>query len=320
MPQESLNQIFTFLCWHCRGGCATVQGSFISNLILQSDAFTWSHNEQAALLSLSRTSRHLRATAEPFLFHCIYVTRDHELCRVVRALAERPHLRSGVSEVAILHPRVAAPLRIILRQRPPVRVRLLITDEIDESLGRGDWEPLRAALASETRRAYCLEEDYTALVLLLLRLTPNLARAHFCLPHELCPGNFEVLQRWAALWTLKSVKRLSIAFNPAMESALESAAYIVRLAPKLEALHCHECYGAGDFFSETMGRVAPDFSKRCSISPSSASATCLGGKRTWPAFWMRLDRSSESSACGPGTRYFLRLTKFSTCGCRGRKL
>ncbi|KAK4237086.1 hypothetical protein C8A03DRAFT_34980 [Achaetomium macrosporum] len=204
----------------------------------------------------------LRAVAQPVLFLHVYYRDDWGLHRFVRTLMERPDLRRHVFEITVLdyHAVVAT------HHAPdPAKEDLpILTDTVKAALERDDWMPLWDALSSRTTRGHAksVDEQYAALVSLMLHLTPNLRRAHLCLPSTIWDEFDETLGRWNASAPLESLTRLSFDWDmPNILgdlNALDAAAPVIHMAPNLEALHCtNDTVVTGDF-AWYLGREGPD--------------------------------------------------------------
>jgi hypothetical protein len=207
LPHELLHEVCEYLCWHCRGETPVTDPT-------EPVTRPWTPDEQTALLSLSRTSRSLRAVAQPVLHHHLHTVRESDVFLFVRTLTERPDLRVSVIEVDIIH---------------------AVPGEVERRLLRTAWK--RRYKPGDLDRARSASQQHDVLVAKLLQLTPRLQRAYIRV-HEYYTALPDPAHTDAALPLLKTLTISSFQRN----LALDRAAPIIRLAGNnLEALHPHDC-------------------------------------------------------------------------------
>ncbi|KAK4152283.1 hypothetical protein C8A00DRAFT_35026 [Chaetomidium leptoderma] len=236
LPPELLTEVCSYLCWHCQGGVdwhTTVIREFKDNAYnfrTDSKPLLW-RQEKAALAGLNQTCRVLHAAAQPLLYHYLHTSAGFALYRFVRTLLKRPDLQKGVFAVEVggvvgvdrsdIHP---TPRRITEAVEFHLRGWDLVYNDLDPE---AEGKPI----------------EYSALVSVLLRLTPNLEHAHFHLPGLV---SFETHVQPAAS-PLPSLKSLAFS-NDGNGLLLDLAAPILWLAPNLEVLHCHDCTNVSEEF------------------------------------------------------------------------
>lgn len=199
--------------------------------------------DQLALLSLSRTCKALRPTVQPFIYHRLHILREMDLHFLVRTLSGRPDLGESVFEVDVTHHTWKSGDALMSGQAAEAQV---------QSLG----------VHSELRQT---SQD-GALVLLLLQLTPNLARARFWLP---CRTFFQTLT--PSNLSLKMLTRLD--FDGTHGYLLDTAAPVLRLAPNLQVLHIHGCAEVtSDFLA---GKIMNDLAPLCHLTELDLTASAL---------------------------------------------
>ncbi|KAK4042147.1 hypothetical protein C8A01DRAFT_14174 [Parachaetomium inaequale] len=221
LPPELLTEICSFLCCHC----LELQSTVFSPVTAQSDPdHGQAQPRRADLLSLARVCRVLRGVAELFLYHSFHTSRTSDLYFFVRTLLDRPDLRLRVLDVDVGPSLVHAGDPLLARGRPEDAAELVESAE------------------------------HAALISLLLQLVPNVESSHLHLPLFKA---FPDLGRLESTHSpMLSLKRL--AFTDLKRGfILDGTSPILRLAPNLEILRCHNCDDVSKVFLATLGRKMP---------------------------------------------------------------
>lgn len=244
LPQELLTEICWYLCRHCARtqpyhGSVAPQGPVV-----------WARDNRDDLRSLGQTCRTLRAAVEPFLYHHLATAQELDLHRFVQALSQRPDLQRKVRELDINHagyhsPFSSAPagLEVEVQQRPspqaaPTDLRMA---DPETEIQRDPSSRLQDA------------RQHITLVSRLLQLAPNLHSAHVRLPD--CGRSPLRIRLGSSTVVLASLKAVS--FRSLQDSfLLDLAIPMLRLAPNLEALHCHDCARVSGCWTPS-GRIYP---------------------------------------------------------------
>ncbi|KAH6854538.1 hypothetical protein B0I37DRAFT_362269, partial [Chaetomium sp. MPI-CAGE-AT-0009] len=219
LPPELLFAICSNLCWHCLRGHTAFRPSFIGN---PDHSLLELWEKQMGLLSLSKVCKMLHVAAEPFHYHFLRLSREWDLYFLTRTLSERSDLAAKVFEVDIAH----------ISRAPSTTHH-----------GSHDHD-------SPTSQDWAESIQHAALILLLLRLAPNMERLY--LP-VLGIGPFSVFPQQSSHESSSSLKTLAFS-SFELAYLLDQVSPIVRQAPNLEILHCHKLARVTELFSADLGR------------------------------------------------------------------
>jgi len=198
------------------------------------------------LLSLSRMCRLLYAAAEPFRYHCVYLSRDWDLYYLLRTLVDRPDLAARVSDLDI---GVINKTRLVgYDSSGPVSTTLAAVLEVLQNNGHGISQP-QASAAEPTCHA--------VLTWSALQLIPNLGRLHLPTLGFASDAPFMSFMAASTSSSSSAPSQKTLAFSGlGPDSLLDQAGPIFKRAPNLEVLHCHHHAYATVMFPAALGRMS----------------------------------------------------------------
>jgi hypothetical protein len=178
--------------------------------------------------------------AESFHYHYLHLSLKGDLYLFIRTLSERPDLATNVSEVDIRRINtMSSTTHHGFVADPAVR------NHLDHNFMHLNGSPAPQDSTGPTQ--------HMALILQLLRLTPNLERLFLPLPGT---GPSGISSQFSPETSLASLKTLAFG-SFETEYLFDQAAPILRQAPNLEVLHCHLHARATELFSTSLGRKTP---------------------------------------------------------------